>query len=49
MVAAFLAQGLPMDAFADANGISLSTLRQKLARHFKDVRLSRADSEGIEQ
>lgn len=49
MVAAFLAQGLPMDAYADANGISLSTLRQKLARHFKDVRLSRADSEGIEQ
>lgn len=48
MVAAFLAQGLPMDAYADASGISLSTLRQKLALHFRDVRASRAGSEGVE-
>ncbi|MEO1156218.1 MAG: tyrosine-type recombinase/integrase [Pseudomonadota bacterium] len=49
IVADFLAQGLPMDAFAEINGISLSTLRQKLAQHFKDVRASRAISEGMEQ
>ena len=45
MVVAFLAQGLPMDAYADANEISLSTLRQKLSRHFKNVRVARSDNE----
>ena len=49
MVAAFLAQGLPLDAYADANGISLSTLRQKLAKHFKQVRAARTDGEGLNQ
>ena len=49
MVAAFLSQGLPMDAYADANGISLSTLRQNLAKHFKQVRAARADGEGLNQ
>ncbi|MEO1662581.1 MAG: tyrosine-type recombinase/integrase [Pseudomonadota bacterium] len=49
MVATFLAQGLPIDAYADANGISLSTLRQNLAKHFKQVRAARTDGEGLNQ
>lgn len=49
VIAAFLAQGLPLNAYAEANGLSLSTLRQNLAKHFKHVRAARADSEGMNQ
>lgn len=45
MVADFLNQGLSLDAYAEENGHSLSTLRQKTAAHFKAVRAARADAE----
>ncbi len=38
MVSSFLSQGLRMDAYAEENGLSLSTLRQKCAAYFKAVR-----------
>ena len=47
MVAAFLAQGLPMKLYTEMNGLSLSTLRQKLAVHFKQVRAARADRRDV--
>ena len=45
MVAAFLSQGLSLEAYAKEHGLSLSTLRQKLAAYFKAVRAARTQSE----
>ncbi|MCR9279928.1 MAG: site-specific integrase [Pseudomonadaceae bacterium] len=45
MVAAFLQQGLSLEAYAMEHGVSLSTLRQKLAAYFKAVRTARSQSE----
>ena len=38
-----------VSTYLNANGISLSTLRQNLAKHFKQVRAARADGEGLNQ
>ncbi len=45
MVAAFLKQGLSLEVYAEHNCLSLSTLRQKLATHFKAVRSVRSQME----
>lgn len=48
MVASFLSQGLPLDAYAEENGFSLSTLRQNTAAYFKAVREARAGGEAMQ-